>query len=114
MSTKAEWIIRVAVLLSLLIFAFTGCVSKEQVLSDIYQHDALPASLCTKYPEIKKYGMYRRVECQYARQSQYCQHGEQYFEQVRYYCDPKVKDYLGMSTADVEKYIGELTSPKNQ
>lgn len=95
-------------------FLIQGCVTQQQVQADIYQNDGIPSSVCAKYPEVKKYGMFRVVACSSSPSSTQCQHGEKSFEQYRPYCSPQTKNYLSMSEADVEKWLSQLTTPKAQ
>lgn len=96
----------------LLLMFLMGCVTREQVQADIYLNSGIPADLCAKYPELKRFGMYRIVTCSSKPDSTACQHGEKTFRQTRPYCAGSTPEYLSMWQQDVEKYLGELNKPK--
>lgn len=44
------------------IFLFlTGCITRKEVLAQVWLHGAIPEELCNKYPELKQYGIFRRL-----------------------------------------------------
>lgn len=96
------------------LFLLIGCVSRQDVESDIYQNDGIPSSVCAAYPAVKKYGMFRVVSCKSKPGSAQCQHGETKFEEFRPYCSSRTKEYLSILNTDAEKWLSEFTKPKNQ
>lgn len=96
----------------LLLLFIMGCVTREQVQADIYLNSGIPADVCARYPEIKKYGMYRIVACSAKPDSTACQHGEQKFKQTRPYCSDSIREYSSMWDQDIEKWLGKATQPK--
>lgn len=89
-----------------------ACVTRQEVQGDIFKNDGIPASICSKYPEVKKYGIYRVVLCSSKPSSPQCQHGEVKFEEFRPYCSSSIKEYLGVWIPDAERWLGDITVPK--
>lgn len=99
--------------LELFLISFSaGCVTRQDVMVDVYQNDGIPKVLCDQNPDLWQYGIFRVVMCKDKPQSPQCQHGEDKFEEMRPYCAESIKDYLSMSREDVEKWLKKLTTPK--
>ena len=78
-------------LVSLVLLSALGCPSKKEIEASIWLNDGLPLALCEQYPDLAKYGVYRQLN-----------NGSQEFMS---YCNPLVKDWLGIHKADFEKFV---------
>lgn len=83
----------------LLCVVLSGCVSKKELLATVWNNNApIPAEICEREPELKKYGFYRRLN-------------DGKFEFVSW-CDPISVHWLAAFDKDLEKILGE-TLPKD-
>lgn len=94
--------------------AATSCATRETIMADVWGADQLPAGLCARIPELEKFGFFRVVHCEKAKQNPRCQGQPPDFEFEEFipYCDPAAKKYLAMHEDDVAKYIGQATRPR--
>jgi len=83
--------------LTLLIVLLPACVSKSVIKASIWMNTPLPSELCEEKPELKQYGVYRKLNS-----------GKYEFLS---YCDPKIAEWLSIWKTDLETILGE-TLPK--
>jgi hypothetical protein len=85
--------------------ALSSCVTRSEIMIDIWQHDRLSEKVCNDNPELKQKGIFRVITCKANPQSINCQHGEESYEEFLSYCKPQISNYLGMHKNDVDKWL---------
>lgn len=84
--------------LALLTTSQSACIHRPQIYANLWNSAPLPVELCDKYPEIKPYGFYRKLN-----------NGK--FE-VMPYCSPLSENWLAIYKDDLEKLLNEAAVPK--
>lgn len=92
----------------------SGCVTRAEVEMDIFIAERVPESVCNQAPQINNYGIYRVILCKNRPDSQFCQNGEESFEEFIPYCDPAMNEYLSMHREDANKWLEKLTRPSRK
>jgi hypothetical protein len=80
------------ILLVLAFITLTGCPKRAEVRAEMWLQSGLPADLCAKNPEIRQYGMYRRLNddvCEKAGKKIPCY-------ELQRYCNAEAKKYLAI------------------
>ncbi len=96
-----ERLIIICAIALLAAFAFTGCVSQGEIRAEVWLNSGLPSELCTRYPEIKKYGSYRRLndsECLKRKLHPGC-------VEFMSYCQSQYQKWVSMSGARFEELL---------
>ena len=101
-----------SLLILMAILPLSACVTREKVEADIFLNDKIPESLCPVDSNLWHYGIARVVLCKNKPESEFCQNGEESFEQFIPYCDPVIEQYLSMHREDAVKWLDKLTTPK--
>jgi hypothetical protein len=63
---------RISILMLLASLGLTSCISRKEVLAEVWLQSGLPPELCEKYPEIKAYGQYRELNTGKFENISYC------------------------------------------
>jgi hypothetical protein len=45
----------------IIVLALSGCVSREEINAKLWLSSGIQEDICEKYPEIKRYGFYRKL-----------------------------------------------------
>lgn len=94
-------------LLFLLILA--GCqLSREQIEGELWNHDQLPAELCTE--ALQEFGIFRRLPCK--PEIEECAGGKQTYVEYIPYCAPRIKEFLAADRVYVSEWLSKLKRPK--
>jgi hypothetical protein len=84
-----------------------GCVTRAEIKASSWLNNApIPADLCEKYPELKEYGFYRRLNSGNFEFISYCQP-----------CEPPrscASDFVAFYKADLDKILDKLLPKKKK
>lgn len=94
-----------------LILCLSACVSEQQVRGQLRQNDGLPTDLCSRYPEIKVYGIYRVVKCP-NKETHGCEQGQESYEELLPYCSERIKRFLSADRDQVAEWLKQATRPR--
>lgn len=80
----------------------SGCVSRTEVQkridATVFLHDQIPVEICRDVPQLKKLGIYRKLN-----------NGQEEFVS---YCKPEIELYFGLYEKDVQKILDEFIPKK--
>lgn len=84
-------------------FVLLGCVTtrndvRKEIKAFVFLHDRLPSKLCAEVPELRNYGLYRKLN-----------NGQEEFVS---YCKKEVTEYLGFWNKDVETILDKYLPQK--
>ena len=79
--------------LVLLLILCQGCVSRSRIRASIWLGIAIPEDICEKTPEIKSYGLYRKLS-----------NGKFEFVSI---CSDEYEDFFSMHKDDFERILNE-------
>ena len=77
-------------MLPLLIF-LSGCPTRQEIKANMWLNSGLPKELCDKLPELKAYGMYRKLN-----------NGTY---ELQAYCNPQAQNYFSVHKDTLEKML---------
>lgn len=88
-----------------LLIVIVSCATPYKSKAPIWLHDSIPMELCNA--ETFKFGLYRVVSCKQTPKAIECEKmpSATEYEEFVPYCDPQVKNYLGIKASDVEKIV---------
>jgi hypothetical protein len=95
----------------LYLLLLTACVSEQQIRGELYINDGIPTHLCTAFPLIKQYGIYRVVKCP-NKTIVGCKNGEKEYEEVIPYCSNRIKKFNSADMIQVNEWIKQATRPR--
>jgi hypothetical protein len=89
-------------LLKLLPLIFlSGCPTRQEIKANLWLNSGLPADLCKQLPEIKKYGMYRRLNDDVCREN-----GKAVpCYELQAYCNPQSQNYFSVLDTTLDKML---------
>jgi hypothetical protein len=70
-------------LVPLLLIILQACISRKQVVAETWLNSGLPADVCEKYPEIKEYGIYRKLDSGQYEFLSYCKNESQNYISIQ-------------------------------
>jgi hypothetical protein len=94
------------------ILMLSSCVSRQEVLGQLWLFDKLPDSVCREMPELKSLGVYRVVSCKQFPNPKECSNGEKDYEAVISYCSKRIIEFKAAEDKYIEQWLKKLGSPK--
>ncbi len=82
----------------------SGCITRQEIKSEIWMQSGLPPALCAAHPEIARSGIYRRLNddvCLRAHKKIPC------YEVVSY-CRPEIAHYYSILDSRLEEILDAL------
>lgn len=77
----------------LLIF-LSGCITRQEIKANLWLNSGLPSALCEQVPELKQYGMYRKLNS-----GKY---------ELQAYCNPQAQKYFSILDTELDKVLDGL------
>lgn len=97
-----------ALSLMVLLPMLAGCPNRKQVLAEVWQNSGLPSDLCEKAPELKQYGIFRKLDSGKYEFLSYCTQGQDKDGKPF----PLVQNYIGMLTQKFQSLLDALLPEK--
>lgn len=82
------------------LLVLTSCLTREEIDAALWNSDRIPVEYCEKYPEIKEYGFYRKLN-----------DGNEEFVS---FCSDNAKTYFAMYNKDFEKLVTKAQLKKRK
>lgn len=82
-----------------LLISLPACINRAEVKAEIWLNSGLPEDICTLHPELKEFGMYRKLD-----------NGKY---ELLPYCSKFSQEYYGINAKKFDEILDELL-PENK